>query len=99
MRYQEVMARPRALATRESSHTTCWLTQDRRTIVGGHELSISRVTLRAKITPFHHHFWRDSMRRLVPLALGVAMCVAALTAAAPQNPKTAPGATPTYTKD
>jgi len=39
------------------------------------------------------------MRKLVPLALGTAMCLGALTAAAPQNPKAAPAAIPTYTKD
>jgi len=39
------------------------------------------------------------MRKLVPLALGVAMCLGALTTAAPQNPKTASPAVPTYTKD
>ncbi|HEU4938106.1 MAG TPA: cytochrome c [Vicinamibacterales bacterium] len=39
------------------------------------------------------------MRKLVPLALGTAMCLGALTAAAPQNPRTAPATIPTYTKD
>ena len=39
------------------------------------------------------------MRKFVPLALGVATCLGALAAAAPQNPGTAPAAVPTYTKD
>ena len=39
------------------------------------------------------------MRKLVPLALGVAMCLGALTTAAPQNPKASSPAVPTYTKD
>ncbi len=39
------------------------------------------------------------MRTLVPMALGVALCLGALTAAAPQNPKTVATGVPTYTKD
>ena len=39
------------------------------------------------------------MRKLVSVALGVATYLGALTAAAPQNPKTAPATIPTYTKD
>src|SRR4026209_708629 len=51
------------------------------------------------MTPFNAVFWRDCMRKFVPLALGVATCLGALAAAAPQNPGTAPAAVPTYTKD
>ena len=38
------------------------------------------------------------MRNLVPVAIGLALCLGALTAAAPQNSTTTPGV-PTYTKD
>jgi hypothetical protein len=39
------------------------------------------------------------MRNLVPAAAGLALCLGALTAAAPQSPATAPAGIPTYTKD
>jgi hypothetical protein len=39
------------------------------------------------------------MRNVTLLAVGAAVCLGALAAAAPQNPKTAPTAVPTYTKD
>ena len=39
------------------------------------------------------------MRKFVAVAVGLALCLGALTAAAPQNSATAQAGVPTYTKD
>src|SRR5436190_7095251 len=45
--------------------------------------------------PSRPSIWRDFMRNVVPLALGAAMCLGAVTAPGPQDAKTTAAAIPT----